>query len=200
MVFNAEGRQLQICEILALSPRPLKARELAKLLDFNSSRALNKRDVNHLLYELKKYGIASQDLQYRWSVCPLAIQPDGGTNRFVATVDPEEKRRIRELGPRPVSALIGHWVFTLGREPATSREVWRIECTLCGFQTGCRVQNRQQVYPLAGNLRDRRRRHDRSTHPDKAKEQVVVEKQSLGQELLSRGKRQTFAWSESHEI
>ncbi|MGH9444593.1 MAG: hypothetical protein ACRD3O_02505 [Terriglobia bacterium] len=102
------------------------------------------------------------------------------SSQLVPTIDPEERKRIRELGPRPISSTIGHWIITLGRESASDREVRRMECSLYGFQVGCWVQNHQQVYPLTGNLKDRRCRHDRSTHPEHAKQQTAAENLLLG--------------------
>jgi hypothetical protein len=180
VAYAVEGMCREVCELLEISPRPLKAREIARVLSSPSLPSLSKREVNPVLYELKKYGIASHDLQYRWSICSGAIKRDDVSIQFVPTHDPEEPKRIRELGSRPISAPIGHWTFTLGREPANDREVWRIVCTLCGFQIGCRVQNHQQVYPLSGKLKDRRRQHDRTTHPDWVKNQVIAETQLLG--------------------
>ena len=180
MPYRVEGTRGQICELLRLSPRPLKAKEIAAALSTASSMALSKRDVNPILYELQKYGVASRDSEYRWSVKPEAVDRGTAPDQFIWTIDPEERRRIRELGPRSVFAPIGHWIFTLGRELATDREVWRIECAICGFQTGCRVQSHQQVYPLTGNLRDRRRRHDRMVHPQEAKAQILIEKRLVG--------------------
>ena len=171
---------MSICRLLVLSPRPLKAKDIASVLSPDSGGALTKRDVNPRLYELMKYGIVSCDGESRWSINPAAVVRGATSNEFSPTVDPEAERRTRELGPRPISAHVGHWAFTLGREPSTGREVWHIECDLCGYRFGCRVQNHQQVYPLTGNLRDRRRRHDRTTHPERSKEQTAAENLILG--------------------
>ena len=179
----------RICELLTLSPRPLKAKEIARVLSSDSSTPLSKREVNPILYELEKCGILLRS-ENRWSICSRAIRREGTSNQFIPTVDPEEEKRIRdqarELGPRPISAPIGHWIFRLGREPATGREVWRIECALCGFQTGCRVQSHQQVYPLTGKLRDRRRKHDKTVHPHHAKDQIRAESLLLGKKAQPR--------------
>jgi hypothetical protein len=183
MTYTVEGVRRQICEVLSLSACPLKAKQISKVLSPHSPDLSNKHYVNSILYELKKYGIVSCDHEFRWSICPAAIEADSASTEFVPTVDPEEKKRIRDLGPRPISSLVGHWVFTLGREPASGREVWRIECALCGFQTGCRVQNHQQVFPLSGELRARRRKHDKAVHPEKAKNQILIEKSLLGENV-----------------
>lgn len=183
MTYKVEGVQRQICRVLALSDRPLKAEQISRVLSPYSPDLSNKHYVNSILFELKKYGIVSRDDEFRWLVCPAAIKTDSESTQFSPTVDPEEKKRIRELGPRSISAPVGHWVFTLGREPAKGREAWLIECSLCGFQTGCRVQHHQQVFPLTGSLRARRRKHDRAVHPEKAKEQIRIEKSLLGENV-----------------
>jgi hypothetical protein len=181
--YTVQGIGTEVCQLLTQSPRPLKAKEIARMLDESPARPLNKRSINSVLYELRRYGIASRDDDFRWAICPSAVMREGALTKFVPTVDPEKEKRTRELGPRPLSSPVGHWIMTLGREPATGREVWRMECALCGFQTGFRVQNHQQVFPLTGNMRDRRRRHDRTAHPEKARDQIRAEKLLLGEKV-----------------
>jgi hypothetical protein len=164
----------------------MKAKELAGILGPKLVRPYDKREVNSVLYGLESYGIVSRDAQFRWSVCPDAIRSEGEVTRFVPTTDPEEKKRIRDLGPRPISAPVGHWLFTLGEGPAGHREVWRMECTLCGAQVGHRLQPHEYVLPLTGNLGDRRRKHDRAAHPETLKEQARAERLLLGKEGRSR--------------
>lgn len=86
MPYRVEGTRGQICELLRLSPRPLKAKEIAAALSTASSMALSKRDVNPILYELQKYGVASR-------VTPII---DGQSNLRPSTV---ELRRINSFGP-----------------------------------------------------------------------------------------------------
>lgn len=184
--YVAQGIGTEVCRLLTESPRPLKAKEIVRMLDASSMRQLSKRSINSVLYELKKYGIASRDDEFRWAICPNAVRREGALTQFVPTIDPSERKRTRDLGPRPISSSVGHWIITLGREPASGREVWRMECALCGFKTGYRVQSHQQVLPLTGNLRDRRRRHDRTVHPEQARNQIRAEKLLLGESVWPR--------------
>jgi hypothetical protein len=164
----------------------MKARELAHVLGPWLVRPFSKHEVNSILYGLKKCGIALRDDQFRWSISPTAIRFEGGQAQFVPTCDPEEKKRARQLGPRPISAPVGHWLFTLGQEPASRREVWRMECVLCGARVGHRLQPHEYVLPLTGNLSIRRRKHDKAVHPETLREQARAERLLLGEEPNTR--------------
>jgi hypothetical protein len=169
-----------VCDILSHSARPVKARELTRLLGSKLVSSFDKREVNSLLYRLEKQGIVSRDDQFRWSFCATATRPESDETRSAPLTDPQEKKSARQLGTDAISAPVGHWLITLGREPATDREVWRMECILCGFRTAHRVQADRYVLPLTGNLRDRRRKHDRAAHPGTLKDQGRAEKLLLG--------------------
>lgn len=69
---------------------------------------------------------------------------------------------------------IGHWLFKLERDPSSDLEVWEFQCQLCQFKTRHKVKS-SYVLPLTGNLKDRRRHHDREKHPAALKEQADAE-------------------------
>jgi hypothetical protein len=144
-------------------------------------RSFDRHETNIILYRLKKYGVVARDGQFRWSVCATVTREEV-MSYFAPTIDPKERKRIRELGSHPISRLVGHWNFTLGHEPSSGREVWRMECIMCGAQVGHRVQPHEYLLPLTGNLAHRRRKHDRSSHPEMLKEQARAERLLLGKE------------------
>lgn len=108
-----DGVSQEICEILAHSPHPMKAKELAGILGPKLVRPYDKREVNSVLYGLESYGIVSRDAQFRWSVCPDAIRSEGEVTRFVPTTDPEEKKEseiwVHALSPRLSDTGFSHW-------------------------------------------------------------------------------------------
>ena len=70
------------------------------------------------------------------------------------------------------------------RDEKTRREVWTLQCSLCGYRTIHRVCNpKGYVLPLSGKLRQRRRGHDWLMHPAQAVEQDKEEKILLGREV-----------------
>ena len=94
---------------------------------------------------------------------------------------------ILQLDSRVSEAVtkVGHWMFELRRDPTSALELWEFRCGLCGYRTRYKLGTGvTYVLPLTGNLRDRRRRHDREKHPETLKEQGAVE-----QKLLTKGSR-----------
>lgn len=72
---------------------------------------------------------------------------------------------------------IGHWTFDLGRDPLSDSEVWTFKCQLCRFEFRYKLgKGVDYVMPLTGNLSDRRRRHDRESHPETVREQAKAER------------------------
>ena len=77
-------------------------------------------------------------------------------------------------------ARVGHWTFKLERDPLSHFEVWEFRCQLCQYKTRHKVTNGTgYVLPLTGNLKERRRLHDRENHPDTLAEQAKVERNMM---------------------
>ena len=171
----------QLYQILAWSPRPLKAKELAELLAYMSKCSFDRHAINVMLYRLKECGVVARDGEFRWVACATVTREEV-KSLFGSTSIPKREKRTRESELRSVTNRVGHWNFTLGHEPTAGREVWIMECTICGAKVGHRVQHHEYLLPLTGNLAERRRKHDRTSHPDLVREQAQAERVLLGKE------------------
>ncbi len=81
--------QSAILRVLSQNNQPLKAAEIAKLINWEKSATLHKRDINPTLYQMRWQGLLSRDLQYRWLLnqngCRTASLPKPQVVRNSAT-------------------------------------------------------------------------------------------------------------------
>jgi hypothetical protein len=146
-----------------------------------SKRSFDRRKINVMLYQLKECGVVACDEEFSWSACATLTREEV-MSLFASNIGPKQEKRTREAELRSITNRVGHWNFTLGHEPRTGREVWVMECIICGAKVGHRVQPHEYLLPLTGNLAERRRKHDRASHPELMKEQGQSERALLGKE------------------
>lgn len=93
-----------------------------------------------------------------------------------------------EAALHDAAAEIGHWVSRLERDPLSHAEVWEFRCQLCRYKFRYKLGTGvDYVLPLTGNLSKRRRRHDRSKHPETVREQARAEHAAIGRNARPPG-------------
>jgi hypothetical protein len=172
----AELRQL-IAVVLSQYKIPLKAREIARIIQAEAKSLITKSDINSLLYKLEAAGVVKKDSQFRWTITGLETP----THQLAppAVLDALPTTKHAEVAKPELSARIGHWNFILGHTKSNN-ERWRFECVLCGYQISHVLFGTQFLLPLTGKMRGHRRRHDKKMHPELVREQSQIEKEREG--------------------
>src|SRR5882672_4094606 len=179
-----------IIETLSKTPRPLKAREIARLITNVLGRPATKSQVNSILYKLRSKRVADMDNDFRWflvthddaasavrelAIPPASTEPESVTGKNLDAASNDGRKTECILGK------IGYWTVLLRQIPSKSKELYIFQCTLCGYQLQ-RTSQGGTVSPLSKKGRLTRIGHAKLKHPETQSAQREAE-----DELLSQG-------------
>jgi hypothetical protein len=130
---GSQAIRKSLFELLGRTNKPLKARELSRLLSVALGSKIKKSQVNRILYRLMHEAIVLKDANFAWSLTSSkqSFEPSviaAGGSKCVGKLP---KEAHCEQVPFTTPTQIGHWMFDLNTEVDTGRAIWNFRCVLC---------------------------------------------------------------------
>lgn len=175
----SQASRLALLDLLQNSERPRKARELTRSLSRLLNSGVTKSEVNRILYSLMDDGWVCRDTDFAWSFA--RVDHNQGAVGASAVEGPENTPTPpgRAGVPFALPAQIGHWRFSLTKEPNTGKQAWIFECSICGMELTRAVRSDYAVW-LWPKIPTQREAHDREHHAERLTVQASAERAWFG--------------------